>query len=98
MLVILSHRGFRIVVGRYYVSLHHPGNLVTPTHSHRRLFFAKCYNQSAKLAHWLAPMDGFVTDILLPDHFKAQAELSRVQRQKNVADILSSTTKSHLNQ
>ena len=55
-----------------------------PPHRHRDM--ARRYNQSAELAHWLAPADEFAPAILLRQHHnKSQAELSRAQRQKNVA-------------
>ena len=80
---------------RHFAALHQPGNLVVPIPPHRHRDMARRYNQSAELAHWLAPADEFAPAILLRQHNnKSQAELSRAQRQKNVAEAFTVAPKS----
>ena len=77
-------------LARHYAALRQPSNLVIPIPWHRHRYLAGLYNQSAKLARWLALADDFTSDILLCRHYNnSQTRLSRIQRQKNVADVFS---------
>ena len=82
----------------HYAALRQTGNLVIPVPLHRHRYLAWRYNQSAELARWLAPADGFEPDIALRRHHKnSQAGLNRAQCQKNVAGIFSAALESRAN-
>ena len=79
-------------MAHHYAALRQLGNLVIPIPLHRHRYLAGLCNQSAKLARWLALADDFASDIVLCRHYnKSQTGLSRIQRQKNVADVFSAT-------